>query len=222
MILCLADVLTRQELAQLQASLRDAVFVEGATTAGWHARKVKHNRQVEASPRTSELQAWVERALLRHPVFNLAARPRRIAPVLFSLYEPGMSYGNHVDDAIMGSDPALRSDIAITLFLSEPEGYAGGELALDTTAGYQHYKLPAGSAVLYPASTLHRVEPVIDGHRLAAVTWVQSLIRDPGSRELLFDLDSARRSLFDREGKSAEFDLLSKSIANLMRMWSEI
>lgn len=222
MIICLADVLTKQELAHLQAMLRESPFVEGTTTAGWHARQVKRNRQAQASPGTAELQACVEGALRRHPVFELAARPRRIAPVLFSLYEQGMTYGNHVDDAIMRGDPPLRSDIALTLFLSEPHDHVGGELSIDTTAGDQRFKLAAGSAVLYPASTVHRVEPVIVGHRLAAVTWVHSLVRDPSRRELLFDLDSARRSLFDREGKSSEFDLLSKSFANLMRMWADL
>ena len=129
---------------------------------------------------------------------------------------PFMIYG-------MGRGPGrLRTDISFTLFLDDPESYDGGELVTDTTAGEQSYKLPAGSAVIYPSSTLHRVEPVSRGQRRVAIGWVQSTIRDPAQREVLFDLDSARRQLFEREGKSAEFDLLTKSLANLQRFWAEI
>lgn len=222
MIICLGEVLTKQELAQMQSTLEREAFLDGARTAGWHARSVKHNLQVQASAPVAALQLEVVDALRRHPVFALAARPRRIAPVLFSRYEQGMEYGDHVDDAIMGGDDMLRTDIAVTLFLSKPEDYVGGELTLDTADGEQQFKLPAGSAVLYPASTLHRVETVTQGHRLAAVTWVQSLIRDAQKRELLFDLESVRRRLFEREGSSADFNLLSKGLANLIRMWADL
>jgi PKHD-type hydroxylase len=222
MILCLAEVLPEQDLERLRETLDRLEFVDGLATAGWHAREVKRNQQARSGPETGELQRRVEKALRAHPVFGLAARPRRIAPVLFSRYEPGMTYGEHVDDAVMGSDAPLRSDLAFTLFLSAPEDYDGGELVIDSSAGEQGFKLPAGCAVVYPASTLHRVSPVTRGRRLAAVSWIQSLVRDPAQRELLFDLDTARRALFAREGKSREFDLLSKSSANLLRMWAEI
>jgi PKHD-type hydroxylase len=129
-----------------------------------------------------------------------------------------MAYGTHVDDALMGG---MRTDISFTLFLSDPESYDGGELVTESHAGEQPFKLPAGSLVLYPSTTLHRVEPVTRGSRLAAVGWVRSLVRDPARRELLFDLDTARKALFDRDGKSPEFDLLSKCGANLLRMWAE-
>jgi PKHD-type hydroxylase len=130
-----------------------------------------------------------------------------------------MEYGSHVDDAVMGSTDPIRSDVSFTLFLNPPDAYDGGELVIESTAGEQAFKLPAGGLVLYPSSTLHRVVPVT---RLAAVSWVQSQIRDPGCREILFDLDTARRTLFEREGKSREFDLLSKSLANLLRLWAEL
>jgi PKHD-type hydroxylase len=221
-IVCLAEVLPAPEIARVVHALGRVEFGEGAATAGWHAREVKRNEQAQSGIETAELQRSVEKALRRNPVFALAARPRRIAPLLFSRYEPGMTYGEHVDDAIMGGDHPMRTDIACTLFLSAPESYEGGELVVDSPGGEQSFKLPAGAAVLYPASSLHRVEPVTAGRRLAAVTWVQSLVRDPAQRELLFELDSARRALFAREGKSREFDLVSKSVANLLRMWSEV
>lgn len=219
MITCLADVLTPQELAHVRQALDQTTFVDGRATAGWHAREVKRNLQAQPGAATDALAALVQQALRRHPVFDLAVRPHRMRLPLFSRYQPGMTYGTHVDDAVMGTDPPLRADIALTVFLSAPDDYDGGELVTDTTAGEQRFKLPAGCAVVYPASTLHRVEPVTRGERLAAIGWVQSLVRDAAQRELLFDLDTARRSLFTREGKTAEFDLLSKSVANLLRMW---
>lgn len=129
-----------------------------------------------------------------------------------------MEYGAHVDDALMNG---IRSDVSFTLFLSDPATYEGGELVIETSSGEDDIKLPAGSMIAYPSSSLHRVAPVTRGTRLAAVGWARSLIRDAGRRELLFDLDTARQSLFAREGKTAEFDLLSKTSANLLRMWVE-
>ncbi len=222
MILCLGGVLDEPQIAGLRQRLAAHAFVDGAATAGWHAKLVKRNRQAVAGPETRALQGELAEALGRHELFQLACRPRRIRPALFSRYEPGMEYGSHVDDAVMGGTDPIRSDISFTLFLTPPDAYDGGELVIETTAGEQAFKLPAGGLVLYPSSTLHRVAPVTRGERLAAVSWVQSQVRDPGCREVLFDLDTARRLLFQREGKSREFDLLSKSVANLLRLWAEI
>ena len=129
-----------------------------------------------------------------------------------------MHYGSHVDDALMDG---MRTDVSFTLFLSDPAGYDGGELTIESAAGEETFKLDAGSLVAYSATSLHRVADVTRGTRLAAVGGARSFIRDPARRELLFDLDTARRQLFAREGKSAEFDLVSKSLANLLRMWAE-
>jgi PKHD-type hydroxylase len=129
-----------------------------------------------------------------------------------------MHYGSHVDDALMAG---MRADVAFTLFLSEPDSYDGGELAIESPAGDDIVKLASGSLVAYPATTLHRVADVRGGVRLAAVGWARSFIRDPAQRELLFDLDTARREMFAKNGKSAEFDLVSKSLTNLIRMWAE-
>ena len=224
MILCIADILDEQALRRARDLLSEVEFRDGRTTAGWHARTVKRNTQADGSdPGVARLRREVDQALRCHALFEMAARPARVKPVMFSRYQPGMEYGSHVDDAVMrdGAGGTLRTDVSFTLFLSDPADYDGGELVTDTTAGEQSYKLPAGAAVVYPSSTLHRVNPVTRGERLAAVGWAQSQVRDPQHREILFDLDTARRSLFQREGKSAEFDALSKSLANLMRMWVE-
>ncbi len=114
-----------------------------------------------------------------------------------------------------------RVDVSFTLFLNSPDEYEGGELVMEGAQDEQDYCLEAGSAIVYPSTTLHRVEPVTKGVRLAAVGWVQSFIREAGDREILFDLDTARRVMFAQQGKSAEFDLISKSIANLIRKWAD-
>jgi len=220
-ILCLAGVLDPARLAAVREHLAAARFADGAATAGWHARGVKLNEQaVGADPATRAARSLVAEALRGHPVFAAGLLPLRVLPALFSRYGIGQGYGAHVDDALMGDDPPLRTDLAVTVFLSAPDDYAGGELVLDSTAGEQSFKLAAGDAVAYPATSLHRVAPVTAGVRLAAVTWAQSLVRDAAQRELLFDLDTARREVLAREGKSATFDRLARSYANLLRMWA--
>nr|WP_297403502.1 Fe2+-dependent dioxygenase [uncultured Marinobacter sp.] len=224
MILCVSDILNSEQLERIRTALDSGRFEDGRNTAGWHARLVKNNEQMTTADGTADaLRADVEKALTAHPLFQMAVRPAKMTPILFSRYREGMTYGNHVDDPVMGRGAGrLRTDISFTLFLDDPDSYDGGELVTDTTAGEQSYKLPAGAAVIYPSSTLHRVEPVTRGQRRVAIGWIQSTIRDPAQREVLFDLDTARRQLFEREGKSAEFDLLTKSLANLQRFWAEI
>jgi PKHD-type hydroxylase len=223
-ILCIADLVDGQTLDTLRRGLAAVPFRDGRETAGWHARLVKSNQQADGSSAAVEgLRGRVEQAIAESALFQAAARPARQSPVMFSRYMEGMSYGAHVDDAVMGRGPdRLRTDLSFTLFLSDPGDYDGGELVMETPAGEQTYKLPGGAMVLYPSSTLHRVSPVTRGERLAAVGWVQSQVRDPQQRELLFDLETARRRLFEQHGKSAEFDLVTKSLSNLLRMWSEV
>jgi PKHD-type hydroxylase len=221
MILCIGDVLTADELADIDRLLADASFVEGRRTAGWAARDVKHNLQLSSkAPQHARATAIVRAALARNQMLQSAALPRALTPLLFSRSETGMGYGAHVDNAMMGNPP-LRTDLAFTLFLSSPDDYAGGALVIDEAAGEQSFKLAAGALVLYPATTLHRVETVISGVRNVVAGWVQSLVRDPRGREMLFDLDRARRALFERDGKSAEFDLLTKTYSNLLRLLAE-
>jgi PKHD-type hydroxylase len=218
MLLSIADVLSVADLEEVRAGLATATFVDGKATAGWSARLVKSNLQASRGPELERVRGLVDTRLREHPVFALAVRPKTILGPMFSRYEPGHAYGAHVDDALMGG---VRTDVSFTLFLAEPDSYDGGELVIDTAAGEEAFKLPAGSVVAYTASTLHRVMPVTRGARLAAVGWVRSFVRDPARRELLFDLETARRRLFDRDGKSAESDLLAKCAANLVRMWCD-
>jgi len=218
MILAIADVLSEVEVAEVCARLSTARFVDGKATAGWSARLVKANLQATGSPELDRMRALVEQRLTEHAVFALAVRPKTVLGPLFSRYEPGHAYGAHVDDALLAG---VRADVSFTLFLSPPESYDGGELVIDSASGEDAFKLAPGSLVTYPSTTLHRVAPVTRGQRLAAVGWVRSYIREAARRELLFELETARRRLFDREGKTAEADLLAKCAANLLRMWCE-
>ena len=218
MILAIADVLSATDVEQLRAGLASAAFVDGKTTAGWSAKLVKSNLQARPDAAVAALRELVEGRLLAHPVFALATRPKAIIGPLFSRYQPGHAYGVHVDDALIAGQ---RTDISFTLFLSDPTTYDGGELVIDTPSGQEAFKLSAGSLVIYPATTLHRVAPVTRGERVAAAGWVRSYLRDPAQRELLFDLETARRRLFEREGKTEEADLLAKCAANLMRLWCD-
>ena len=168
------------------------------------------------------IKAIVTEALASNPLFQAIARPHSIRPALINRYGPGMAYGWHTDNALMGAPPRSRSDLSLTLFLSQPHSYQGGELLIDSGQGPQAFKLAAGSMVLYPSTCLHAVAEVSDGVRLAAVTWVQSLVRHPHHREILFDLDTVQRSLFEQYGKTPEFDLIHKTYTNLLRQWVEI
>ena len=217
MIFQIPDVLSADELSQVQTTLATAEFIDGKLTAGWYAKQVKHNQQIKGTE-AKEVRELMRQALTRHPLFQAAVRPKQVHSLLLSRYDPGMEYGRHVDNALMGNQ---RSDVSFTVFLSDPQDYDGGELVVEGAADEQCYKLAAGTAIIYPSSTLHRVEPVTQGTRLVAVGWVQSWIRDAAKRELLFDLDTVRRSLYTQSGKTNEFDLLSKSLANLMRQWVE-
>lgn len=219
MILCIDNLLPAEALGEAQKTLGQIRFEDGKRTAGWHARLVKDNLQAAANDlAATTLRQAIEARLAAHQLFRLAVRPHRMGPLLISRYDAGHGYGPHVDDALMGE---ARSDISFTLFLSPPESYDGGELVLDSTAGEQGFKLAAGALVLYPSTTLHRVETVTRGTRFALVGWAQSLVRDPAKRELLFDLETARRAMFDQNGKTPAFDLVSKSLTNLLRRWAE-
>jgi PKHD-type hydroxylase len=219
MRIAIANVLDHTELAELRNALDNVRFLDGRATAGYAAREVKDNRQADPLDRNvAALRTLIIEKILANELFRLSARPKQLSPILFSRYEPGRKYGSHVDDAIMGG---MRTDVSFTLFLSDPASYDGGELVIETAAGDEAIKLEAGAMIVYPATSLHRVSEITRGERLAAVGWARSFIRDEAKRELLFDLDTARSRLFAREGKSEDYDLLSKSSANLLRMWAE-
>lgn len=219
---CIADVLTAPQLQEVRMLLSEQPFQPGTRTAGWAATLVKNNEQLDPKARHYEqLQQLVVAALSAHEVFALAAMPKALRPIIFSRYTSGMAYGDHVDNALMGEQPRIRSDLSFTLFLSAPGDYEGGELMIEDTQGTHAYKLDAGALVLYPSDTLHRVETVKSGVRQVAVGWLQSLIRDPRQRQILLDLEVVRRQLFQQQGKTAQFDSLSKSCSNLWRLWAE-
>jgi PKHD-type hydroxylase len=219
MQMTIAGVLSPDDLASIREALDRVEFVDGRETAGWAAKTVKNNMQArQGDAALDALRALVKDRLINNGLFAMAARPRHFSNLLFARYEPGMEYGAHVDDALMGG---MRSDISFTLFLDEPESYDGGELVMETSAGESAVKGPAGSVFLYPSTTLHRVAKLNSGIRRVCVGWLQSLVRSADQREILFDLDTARRSLFKASGKTAEFDLMSKSVANLLRMWAD-
>ena len=219
--LCIADVLDPAEAAAIADRLRSLPRVDGRRTAGWAARAAKQNQQQDGQDAgVAALQHELHARLLAHPLLRLYARPQRMTLPLVNFYADGMHYGRHVDDALMG-EPALRTDLAFTLFLAPPGDYDGGELVIEGHTGDLPLKLPAGAAVVYPAGASHRVAPVTRGERCAAVGWIQSQVRDAARRDVLFDLDRARRALFERDGDSEEFQALSRSSGALLRMWAE-
>jgi PKHD-type hydroxylase len=221
-MLVIDHVLTVEELAEITGSLQSAEFLDGKLTAGIYAQAVKNNQQLsDDTPLADSVQAIIRQALDHNALFQAAVRPKVIRSALVSRYEVGMEYGCHTDNAIMGEAHPMRSDVSLTLFLSPPDTYDGGELSIDTSLGEQNFKLAAGSMIVYPSTALHQVKSVTKGVRLAAVTWVQSFVRESSEREILFDLDTARRSIHAQCGRTVEFDLLSKTHANLLRKWVE-
>lgn len=189
----------------------------GAETAGRYASQVKTNEQLDPDTTVfAALASQVIQALQANPLFKAVAMPMAIHSLLFSRCGVGQGYGRHVDNAFM---PGGRADLSFTLFLSDPTTYGGGELVLELPQGDHAVRLPAGHAVLYPSSYLHRVEPVTGGVRYVAVGWVQSAVRSVEQRELLFELDTACRTLAAKHGRSDELDLLYRTQTNLLRMW---
>jgi PKHD-type hydroxylase len=224
LIICVPNVMTPEELGAVHNELRAASFVEGSVTAGWSAREVKKNLQVALNTESlAKLQDIVRTAFLRNAKLQAAILPFAVTQALFNRYDVGMTYGLHVDAPLMGGlGNSVRSDIAITVFLSDPKTYDGGELVVNANGMECAFKLEAGSAIAYPANSLHEVTPVTRGARYAAVIWVQSQVRDASKRELLWDLDNAKRQVFGSEGKSVTFDAISRSHANLLRMWADV
>jgi PKHD-type hydroxylase len=195
MILHVPHVLEAQQVTHCREVMEPALWVDGRVTAGYQSADVKDNRQLpEDSKEAHELGDMIVAALERHPLFITAALPLRVFPPLFNRYDPGMSFGAHLDNSIRqitGTPYRVRTDLAATLFLSQPDEYDGGELVIDDVYGAHTVKLPAGDMILYPASSLHHVTPVTRGTRFASFFWIQSMVRDDGHRTLLFDLDMA-------------------------------
>ena len=226
MLLQIPGVLAAQELAHCQRLLERAEWIDGRVTAGHQSAQVKQNRQLaEHSETAIELGKIVLGAVSRSALFISAALPNRIFPPLFNCYEVGDGFGTHVDNAIrvVGANGArVRTDVSATLFLSEPADYDGGELVVEDTYGVHNVKLPAGSMVLYPASSLHHVKSISRGKRVASFFWIQSMVRDDGQRALLFDLDNAIRRLGADHPAHASVVQLTGVYHNLLRSWAEV
>jgi len=224
MLLTIPELLNPAQLAKIQETLADAPFVDGKLSAGFAAARVKHNQELGPDPqRQQRLTRILMASLGHHPTFRSGAFPHKVAELVFARYTPGMTYGEHVDDPIMGTNgPRFRSDISMTVFLNPPEAYLGGELVIRTSFGERQVKLPAGDAVIYPSSSLHRVAEVEQGERLVALTWIQSYVRDPAQRELLYELNLAREQLLTDAPNQSTTAYVNRTYANLVRMWSDL
>lgn len=223
MIKRVSKALTEEEIVKLHEIAQTHEFSDGKKTAGKFVRDAKQNLQLTSADKgAKEVNDLVMAALKRNTEFKNLTFPRRIVPFRLNLYEEGMEYGWHVDDPIIPGNDLVRSDFSITVFLSDPSTYDGGELALQTAAGEARIKLNPGDAVVYTTTMLHRVLPVTRGRRLAAVTWIQSMIRDPSDREILYDL----RAVLEVTAKSApgseEQRLLMRAYSNLVKRWAEV
>ena len=216
--------------AQVQAiterlAAADAPWVDGRVTAGHQGARVKANQQIaEGTPFARELGDIVMSALERNPLFISAALPSQVYPPQFNRYTPGMHFGAHVDGAVRlipGTGSKIRTDVSATLFLAPPASYDGGELLIEDTYGLRSVKLAAGDMVLYPANSLHRVEPVTRGVRVASFFWIQSMVRDDARRTLLFDLDRAIQRLNEQHAEHPSLIELTGVYHNLLRQWAD-
>jgi PKHD-type hydroxylase len=219
--------LSKAEVANFRAAMDAAAWEDGRSTAGAQSAMVKKNEQLPPNSEASrKLGERVIKALTASPLFVSAAIPRQIFPPLFNRYGVGHHFGVHVDNAVRGdhlSGMRIRTDLSVTLFLSEPDEYQGGELMIEDHYGSHRVKLPAGHLVLYPASSLHTVTAVTDGVRVASFFWLQSMIRDDHARSLIFDLDTAIQALVGRIGRNdPEVLRLSAVYHNLIRYWAEV
>jgi PKHD-type hydroxylase len=226
-LLHVKGVLTQDELARARAILDRCAWVDGRVTAGIQSAKAKNNEQLpQQGEDTRILQDLVLAALGRHGTFFSAALPKRVFPPLFNRYGgDANSFGNHVDNAIRFVPGArherVRTDISCTLFLADPHEYDGGELVVEDTFGEQRVKLPAGDLVLYPGTSVHRVEPVTRGYRLASFFWVESMVRSDEQRRLLFEMDAQLMSLREQHGEGGAAVGLTGTYHNLLRMWAD-
>jgi len=228
MLLQIPQVLKPDQLRFVREKLESAgdAWVDGRVTAGHQGAQVKRNLQInEQTPIALELGDFILAELERHPLFISATLPKHVYPPMFNLYQGGMEFGSHVDGAVRlvpGTRAKIRTDISVTLFLSEPDEYDGGELLVEDTYGVHSVKLAAGNMIVYPATSLHQVKPVTRGARLASFFWVQSMIRDDAQRTLLFDMDSAIQRLNQSSADAHALVQLTGSYHNLLRMWTDI
>jgi PKHD-type hydroxylase len=225
MLIRIPQVLSAQEVKQCREALETAEWVDGRATAGYLSSRVKDNAQVpEGHAVARRLGEMILNALDKNQLFVAASLPLKVVPPLFNRYTGGQSYGGHVDGGVRpvpGTPHRVRTDLSATLFLSEPQEYEGGELIVQDLLGERRVKLPAGDMVLYPGTSVHRVEPVTKGTRLAAFFWIQSMVREDAKRDLLFQLDNALRQLGRDVPDHAAVVQLMGVYHNLVRLWSD-
>jgi PKHD-type hydroxylase len=227
MLVCVPDVLSKSEVADFRAIMDTVAWEDGRSTAGAQSAMVKKNEQLPPNSEVSRaLGERVIKALTANPLFISAAIPKHIFPPLFNRYGVGQHFGVHVDNAVRGDHLTgirIRTDLSVTLFLSEPDEYDGGELTIEDYYGSQEVKLPAGHLVLYPATSLHTVTAITRGVRVASFFWLQSMIRDAQARSMIFDLDNTIQGLVERLGRNdPEIVRLSGLYHNLIRYWAEL
>ena len=223
MLIHLKNVLGSGDIKHIHDLLSNAQYVDGKLSAGKSASAVKNNLELNAKQSTviEQLNQKVMGNLVRHKTYQRAALPLKVASPFYACYETGMSYGEHIDDPVMGGQARYRSDLAVTIFLNAPDEYDGGELEIHTPYGPQCIKYPAGDAVLYPATTRHAVKTVTRGKRHVAVTWVQSLVRDLTHRQILFELSKAREKLLCDQPHEDYTQQVDWAYVNLVREWSD-
>lgn len=227
MLICIPDILSKSDVADFRRIMDAAEWEDGRSTAGSQSAMVKKNEQLPPNGEVArKLGERVLRALAASPLFVSAAIPLHIFPPLFNRYGEGQYFGSHVDNSIRGdhlTGARIRTDLSVTLFLSEPDEYDGGELVVEDNYGAHEVKLESGHLVLYPSSSLHLVTEVTRGVRTASFFWLQSMIRDAHARSLIFDLDNSIRELAERVGRNdPEVRRLTNVYHNLIRYWAEV
>ena len=227
MLICIPDILSKQEVSDFRRIMDAESWEDGKSTAGAQSAEVKQNEQLNPDGETSRaLGNRIITALSKNTLFISAAVPLHIFPPLFNRYVPGKFFGEHVDNCIRGdylTGLRIRTDLSVTLFLSEPDEYEGGELVIEDYYGSQRVKLPAGHAVLYPSTSLHMVTPVTRGARVASFFWLQSMIKDAQARRMTFDMDLAIQELVVRLGRNdPQVRQLTNIYHNLIRHWAEL
>ncbi|MBX2884115.1 MAG: Fe2+-dependent dioxygenase [Granulosicoccus sp.] len=224
MLTTIDQVLSAEQLAFVHSAMESASWIDGSHSAGKYAQGRKANEEMDQSCSSwSSINQTVVSELYAHAEFQSSVLPSRVSAAFVSRCSPGMYYGIHVDDAVMGTASGrYRSDVAVTVFLNNPQDYTGGELRIHSRFGPVSVKGAAGSAVVYPASSRHEVTPVTDGQRKVCVLWAQSLVRDPAQREILADLDASRRALRLSAPEAQVTETVDHAYMNLVRMWAEV
>ena len=227
MMLHIPAVLTKQQVAEFRAQLQDEkLWLNGKLSAGSQAQQIKNNLQVDVHHEVyQEISTQVLKTLKNNLLVQSAGLPKHILQPMLNCYQDSGNYGNHVDNAVQFSSltgQMIRTDVSMTVFLSDPEEYEGGELIVEDNYGCHEVKLDAGDAILYPATSLHRVEPVTSGKRIAAFTWMQSMVKDDWQRTMLFNLDMTIIKLRQQLGDNEEVVSLTSHYHNLLRQWGDL